>query len=81
MSSAQSNGEGDFLAPFRAKAEAARDAMLAAVEREPERVWDPRELREVAGGGSAAMYALARLANPEYDGRLALTNDLKVRKA
>lgn len=77
----QGGGEGDVLASFRAAAEAATDAMLAAVEREPDRVWDPRDLREVAGGGSAASYALCRLANPEYDGRLALTNDLKVRKA
>jgi hypothetical protein len=70
--------EGDVLAPIREACERAEAAMIAAVEAEPDRIWDPRDLRATAGGGTAAMIVLCRLANPEYDDRLMLTSDLKV---
>lgn len=64
-----------------AEAEQARERILAAVDREPERWWEAPDLREAAGvSGPIAMYVICRMANPEYEDTLELDGQLRLRR-
>lgn len=70
---------GELLAQ---EAQEKREALLAAVDTRPGYWWPPDELRAAAGvSGPMAMYALCRMANPEYDDTLELDSRLRVRRA